>query len=628
VSFVEMKIFNRIKDFYSTMRIRTKLLLLFMIFGFFIAYLTFILSVITASIELRSAAFSTVEKLVSRNSSPDVIESFIGKKYNRAMISAIPFLALEGYHEGDLLNIKSISFYLFEPSKDAWYMIFFDKNDILIKEEVTDKAELFVLNEALKKKTSFKDYLYWGNNDSYSLWFNLTGSADRNFYLLSIIVQRKGIVEIGGIFLIAGSFIIFIASFLSARIFSYYMAIPILKLKSQASSIASGNFDLRIDIRSRDEIGELSLAINTMAEEIKLMIDELNSRMSAISTMNKIDRAVLSSLSRFSLVENVTAIVSELFTDLEVFLAMADEDNKRYHVLVGNNLARRSESVNSFYVDFEKLGEEIIAGNYYFYSLSHEENEDVLSELNSLFGTEYFYMMNIPIYIEETYVASLVLGREKDVPFTDFETDTSIAIADQVGVAMKSLRYIERIESLFLGILKALSKTIDAKSKWTYGHSERVAKYSEAIARAMNLNDEFIHNITISASLHDIGKIGVSENILDKRGTLTSEEFGAIKNHPVEGAEILEVIPGYEKFISGIIYHHEHYDGNGYPFGLKEEEIPLMGRIIAVADVFDSLVSDRPYRKGMSVEEAKEILKQERGKKLDPAIVDIILQIV
>ncbi|MBP9042759.1 MAG: HD-GYP domain-containing protein, partial [Spirochaetes bacterium] len=352
----------------------------------------------------------------------------------------------------------------------------------------------------------------------------------------------------------------------------------------------------------------------------------------AISTMNKIDRAVLSSLSRFSLVENVTAIVSELFTDLEVFLAMADEDNKRYHVLVGNNLARRSESVNSFYVDFEKLGEEIIAGNYYFYSLSHEENEDVLSELNSLFGTEYFYMMNIPIYIEETYVASLVLGREKDVPFTDFETDTSIAIADQVGVAMKSLRYIERIESLFLGmflgILKALSKTIDAKSKWTYGHSERVAKYSEAIARAMNLNDEFIHNITISASLHDIGKIGVSENILDKRGTLTSEEFGAIKNHPVEGAEILEVIPGYEKFISGIIYHHEHYDGNGYPFGLKEEEIPLMGRIIAVADVFDSLVSDRPYRKGMSVEEAKEILKQERGKKLDPAIVDIILQIV
>ena len=118
-----MKIFNRIKDFYSTMRIRTKLLLLFMIFGFFIAYLTFILSVITALIELRSAAFSTVEKLVSRNSSPDVIESFIGKKYNRAMISAIPFLALEGYHE-DLLNIKSISFYLFEPSKDAWYMIF------------------------------------------------------------------------------------------------------------------------------------------------------------------------------------------------------------------------------------------------------------------------------------------------------------------------------------------------------------------------------------------------------------------------------------------------------------------------------------------------------------------------
>jgi len=193
---------------------------------------------------------------------------------------------------------------------------------------------------------------------------------------------------------------------------------------------------------------------------------------------------------------------------------------------------------------------------------------------------------------------------------------------------MKSVRFFEEKENLFLGILMALSKTIDAKSRWTSGHSERVAGYAEKLAAMMGMGDDFLVNLRISANLHDVGKIGVPESILDKSSTLSSGEFDVIKRHPQDGVSIIEEIPGYEKFLNGILFHHEAWNGSGYPFGLEGRGIPLMGRLIAVADVYDSLVSDRPYRSGMSINEALEILISEKGKKLDPGIVDLMIEII
>ncbi len=137
-----------------------------------------------------------------------------------------------------------------------------------------------------------------------------------------------------------------------------------------------------------------------------------------------------------------------------------------------------------------------------------------------------------------------------------------------------------------------------------------------------------MRNLEISALLHDIGKIGVPEAILDKPGKLTDEEYSTVKEHPARGADIIADIPGFDILVDGILCHHEDYNGSGYPLGQKEEGIPLMGRIIAVADVYDSLISDRPYRKGMDKITTLKILSEESGRRLDPRIVEIFLSII
>ena len=179
----------------------------------------------------------------------------------------------------------------------------------------------------------------------------------------------------------------------------------------------------------------------------------------------------------------------------------------------------------------------------------------------------------------------------------------------------------EEKENILLGIMLALSRAIDAKSQWTLGHSERVTEIAELIGAELGISDEEHKELRVAALLHDIGKIAVPEVILDKKEKLTDQEFETIKRHPAAGAEIISDIPSYENILTGILSHHERFDGTGYPSGIKGERIPLKGRIIAVADVYDALTADRPYRKGMLPEEAFAFIKENSGAMFDPRVV-------
>ena len=164
--------------------------------------------------------------------------------------------------------------------------------------------------------------------------------------------------------------------------------------------------------------------------------------------------------------------------------------------------------------------------------------------------------------------------------------------------------------SHLLDVVTSLANTIDAKDTYTKGHSTFVSRYSEALARAIGLPENEVQRIRLGAMLHDIGKIGIPENVLRKPSKLTDEEWEIMKQHPVIGADkVLAPNESLRDLIPMVKYHHEHYDGSGYPMGLKGEEIPLSARIVAIADAYHALVSDRPYRKGMGVEKACEILK-------------------
>ncbi len=188
-------------------------------------------------------------------------------------------------------------------------------------------------------------------------------------------------------------------------------------------------------------------------------------------------------------------------------------------------------------------------------------------------------------------------------------------------------RAAEENKALFMGSIQMLAGAVDEKDPYTRGHSDRVTKYSLMIATEMGLDPEFLEILRISAQLHDVGKIGIEDRILKKPGALTPEEFEIMKTHTTRGANILRPVPQLREMLPGIELHHEALNGRGYPYGLKGEEVPLLARVIAVADTFDALTTNRPYQRAHDPVEALRIIQSISGQRLDPGAVAALLAV-
>jgi HD-GYP domain-containing protein (c-di-GMP phosphodiesterase class II) len=188
-------------------------------------------------------------------------------------------------------------------------------------------------------------------------------------------------------------------------------------------------------------------------------------------------------------------------------------------------------------------------------------------------------------------------------------------------------RAAEENKNLFMGSIQMLAGAVDEKDPYTRGHSDRVTKYSLMIAKEMGMDPEFLEILRISAQLHDVGKIGIEDRILKKPGTLTPEEFEIMKTHTTKGANILRPVPQLREMLPGIELHHEALNGRGYPYGLKGDEIPLLARVIAVADTFDALTTNRPYQQAHDPVEALRIIQNLSGQRLDPQAVSALLAV-
>ncbi len=196
-----------------------------------------------------------------------------------------------------------------------------------------------------------------------------------------------------------------------------------------------------------------------------------------------------------------------------------------------------------------------------------------------------------------------------------------IAIALQRAAVMDELRVLNE------STIRSLARAVEARDPYTLGHSERVAEISVLLGRRMGLDEEKLDKLRVAGLLHDIGKIGVPDWILNKKGKLTEEDYSKIKEHPNIGASILQEIPPLREIVPWVRHHHERVDGNGYPDGLKGEEIPLEARILAVADAFDAMTSDRVYRPAFPLEKVMRIMEDGKDKQWDGKIVDILLEI-
>ena len=394
--------------------------------------------------------------------------------------------------------------------------------------------------------------------------------------------------------------------------------IPIKSLMEGARRVADRQFSHRVIVNTKDEFSDLAAVFNRMTHELDTQFQVLIASANmdqAILSISDIEQIVMTGLNLFkTLYGNQPIAISLLESNQPVqgrsFVHINGEPNQE-HLIMPFQLS--SEEYRMFENDQNWLRLEVGPGTPAY-----------LSKLRQP-GADGYYIF--PIQLRQRLFALVSMGVGKQKEFNQSELGQIRGFCDHLAVAFANSALVQELKDLNLGTLYALARTVDAKSSWTAGHSVRVTQLAMNIAAAMGLDPSSQESLLRAGLLHDIGKIGIPMSILDKDGELTEEEYEIIKGHPSIGARILSPIQAYAEIIPIIEQHHERYDGKGYPFGLDKERIHLLSRILALADTYDAMVSDRPYRRGFDIDKAMRIIREEAGRQFAPQVVEAFLKI-
>lgn len=235
-------------------------------------------------------------------------------------------------------------------------------------------------------------------------------------------------------------------------------------------------------------------------------------------------------------------------------------------------------------------------------------------------------LLAVPLQRQDQVLGCMFAINKQSGVFDSVDSKLLNSIATESAIYVENSILFSDVHGLMMGLLHSLTSAVDAKDAYTCGHSERVALLSRHLAQQIGLPDAEVDQIYMAGLLHDVGKIGVPESVLQKTGKLTNEEFEQMKKHPQIGARILSDVKQIRAIIPGVLHHHERYDGKGYPGGLSGANIPLMGRIICLADCFDAMTSNRTYRKALPLEVAVTEIRRCAGTQFDPALAEAFLK--
>lgn len=350
---------------------------------------------------------------------------------------------------------------------------------------------------------------------------------------------------------------------------------------------------------------------------------ELTHKIETINVMHEIDRGILSTLDTQEILETITSMVTRLIPAERVTVVLVDRERGGfvYKAGFGVKLAKGA------FVPFrDTSATEVIQTGKPQFTSDLASEKDHLSLERALLDEGYHAHIRVPLTAEGEIAGLFNVGSKKVGAFVSEHLTILERLAAQTSVALKNARLVTELKDMFLGTITTLSSAIDAKSPWTAGHSKRVTRYALDIGKEMGLHAKDLKDLEIAGLLHDIGKLGTYQSILDKSYKLTEKETKVLRLHPSKGAEILSPIKQMREVIPAIRHHHEFYNGGGYPDGLKGEEIPLMARILCVADSVDAMSADRPYRKGKPMNVIIAELKHCSGTQFDPKVADVFVK--
>lgn len=313
----------------------------------------------------------------------------------------------------------------------------------------------------------------------------------------------------------------------------------------------------------------------------------------------------------------------------------SDDMEKNELKIMADSMGSRVSNTEEVSEDGEDFRRDILdiikMGGHFFKtgSFAVQKDPDSIKEKSI-----YKALAAFPIYIDHIFRGSLEIFTAKESEFSrkeiNFFRDIASALAGALNhyiIFSKQKKASEIFEASFSNIIELLVSLIEIRDKYTSGHSSNVKDISILISNELGLNEKEISEISFAANLHDVGKIGISESILNKPARLTNKEFEDIKRHPVQGAFILANIPQLKNIGKLILHHHERFDGGGYPVGISGSEIPLGSRIISVGDAYDAMTSKRSYRDEIKKQDAVNIINEESGHQFDPEIVKAFIKI-
>ncbi len=352
---------------------------------------------------------------------------------------------------------------------------------------------------------------------------------------------------------------------------------------------------------------------------------ELSHKIETIEVMHEIDKTILSTLDPGEIRFIAVNMIGRIVPCDRCTVRLVDRERRGFSYAAGFGSEEADEAELVPFNETSTMEVVDTLRPQYIYDLNKEEN--LLPFEDRLLKAGYLSHIRVPLIVKSEITGVLNLSSRRPAAFGPEDLSTLEKLSSQIVVALENSRLVTDLEKLLISTIKTLSETIDAKSHWTRGHSERVTAIALRLGVKMGFREDRLRDFEIGGLLHDIGKIGTYEDILNKPGKLTAEENKQLRKHPIKGAEILSNIRQFEHIIPIVRHHHEFYDGTGYPDGLKGEAIPLEARILTVADTVDAMASDRPYRKGLPMDVIFDELRRFSGKQFDPEVVRAFLEL-
>lgn len=433
-------------------------------------------------------------------------------------------------------------------------------------------------------------------------------------------VQRNTQISVGLLSILVNALIIGIGYTLSRT-----LTTPLRDLSLMAQKVTRGDLTPRSRYIRADEIGELATSFNQMTESLQRYTDSLRRRVLELSILYESGLAISSTFEPVELLKlTLNNVTKALHVDYGSIMLLGDK-KKELTIKAAYGLPKTVIETTK-----TKLGKGI-AGLVAKSGKPLLLNKDACDEkYKPLLAKEHINSaISVPLKVRKETLGVINVGRgTTKAPFIQEDVHFLTTLANQAAVAIENAALFEDIHRMYLSTVRALAEAIDAKDHYTRGHSAQVAKYAVAIGKEIGLPRLEVDGIETAAYLHDIGKIGISDEILRKPGKLSSKEMEIIKTHPEISAKILQPIKFPWEIVPIVYHHHERYSGGGYPDKISQDNIHIGARILLVADAYEAMTSERPYRSALSQKHAIEELKRGSGSQFDPKVVEAFLNVL